>query len=182
MKNVKEIYINKAAKIFGGADSWINYFKKKIDVVVELENGGLYGIEKPTILKRFCFDDSYDYDGAARLANDARTNVNAFVRRNLERAGFDEIIKNLENGGVYKIRTMYSNDDEGIIKSVVEINRCCFLYNPEDELLPDITERDRAALIEAYKAARENFIKRVNSYLKRYGLTKVESWTYWGMA
>ena len=59
-------------------------------------------------------------------------------------------------------------------------------YEREDryeiESLPDITERDRAALIEAYKAARENFVKRVNAYLKRYGLSKVRSWTYWGMA
>ena len=182
MKNVKEIYIDKAAKIFGGSDSWINYFKKKIDIVVELENGGLYGIEKPSIEKSFCFDDSYDYDGAARLAADARTNVDAFVRRNLERAGFDKIIESLENGDDYKIRIMYSNDNEGVIKSVEAVDRYSLGYNPESESLPDITERDRAALIEAYKAARENFIKRVNAYLKRYGLSKVRSWTYWGMA
>lgn len=182
MKNVKEIYIDKAAKLFGGSDSWIKYFKKNIDIVVELENGGLYGIEKPSIEKSFCFDDSYDYDGAARLAADARTNVDAFVRRNLERAGFDEIIKSLENGDDYKVRVTYTKDNEGIIKSIVRTDYYSLAYYPEIESLPDITERDRAALIEAYKEARENFVKRVNTYLKRYGLSKVRSWTYWGMA
>lgn len=34
-------------------------------------------------------------------------------------------------------------------------------------------------ILDAYKQARTEHEKKVNSYLKRYGLTKVHSWTYW---
>lgn len=34
------------------------------------------------------------------------------------------------------------------------------------------------ALIKGYEVVKEQFIKRLNTYLKRYGLTKLNVWTY----
>ena len=38
---------------------------------------------------------------------------------------------------------------------------------------------DREKLREAYRTERGEFAARLDAYLKRYGLSKVETWTYW---
>lgn len=41
-----------------------------------------------------------------------------------------------------------------------------------------ISEKDRAGLVDAYKKVLADFEKRLQTYLKRYGLTKLNTWTY----
>ena len=41
---------------------------------------------------------------------------------------------------------------------------------------------ERQMIIDALIKEKEAFTKRLYTYLKRYGLSKVHSWTYWGMA
>ena len=43
----------------------------------------------------------------------------------------------------------------------------------------EISEEDRERLYEGYVKLCNDFEKRLRTYLKRYGLTKVHSWTYW---
>ena len=42
-----------------------------------------------------------------------------------------------------------------------------------------MTEEERQTVLSAYKQIREDFEKRLNTYLKRYGLSKIDTWTYW---
>lgn len=60
------------------------------------------------------------------------------------------------------------------IKAIREIYRSDLVEGMN--LLSDV---DRKAYIEALKIEREAFKKRVNTYLKRYGTSKVHSWSYW---
>ena len=42
-----------------------------------------------------------------------------------------------------------------------------------------LKEHDRLALIEEYKKVLVDFEKRLQAYLKRYGLSKLNIWSYW---
>ena len=51
-----------------------------------------------------------------------------------------------------------------------------------DGLLPEfslIGSEDVEKIIIAYEDVRSRFAKRLDTYLKRYGLSKVRSWSYW---
>lgn len=41
------------------------------------------------------------------------------------------------------------------------------------------TDDDRRRIAETYKKAAETHRKKVENYLKRYGLSKVNAWSYW---
>ena len=40
------------------------------------------------------------------------------------------------------------------------------------------TKEDLEQILNAYIEVRQNFVKRLKTYLKRYGLTKIHSWSY----
>ena len=56
------------------------------------------------------------------------------------------------------------------------LDRYCDIPNETDR---DITAEDFEAVRKAYEATGNDFRKRLGTYLKRYGLSKVQSWTYW---
>ena len=66
-------------------------------------------------------------------------------------------------------------------KSILEI---CYgrpayvLQAVEDGRAWELSESDVQALTKAFEEARERFIKRLKSYWKRYGNTKLKTWTY----
>ena len=45
-------------------------------------------------------------------------------------------------------------------------------------IIREATKEDLILIIEVYKQQIENFKKRLNTYLKRYGLSKLTTWTY----
>ena len=53
-------------------EKWFKYLTKNAYVVAELADGRLFIIDDPGIKKHFCFDDSYDYDGAQEMARHAQ--------------------------------------------------------------------------------------------------------------
>jgi hypothetical protein len=45
-----------------------------------------------------------------------------------------------------------------------------------------MTSEQRAEIIKALEWSRGEFEKRLNTYLKRYGTSKIHTWTYWADA
>ena len=45
-------------------------------------------------------------------------------------------------------------------------------------VIREATKEDLLLIIEVYKQQIQNFKKRLNTYLKRYGLSKLTTWTY----
>ena len=45
-------------------------------------------------------------------------------------------------------------------------------------LLRELTKAEIKEILEVYKKQKENFTKRLNTYLKKYGLSKLHTWTY----
>ena len=45
-------------------------------------------------------------------------------------------------------------------------------------LLRELTKTEIKEILDVYKKQKENFTKRLNTYLKKYGLSKLHTWTY----
>lgn len=157
----------------------VDYCVKKTARIVELSDGALICIEKPAIRTRFCFGYhanvhyTEEISTAEEAAAHAAKSQEYFKTKNLE--SMDAMLKALENSEA-GIRPQYTG--------TAESTRICELVFPEPwepaspgyrRLLPE----DREKIREAYRTERAVFAARLDAYLKRYGLSKVETWTYW---
>lgn len=179
--------------VWADSERMQKYAEKQFYVGVELDNGDLYVIDKPSIQKNFCFgygmygrSDDEDYDRAAKMMHHAETDEQYFIDENMSE--FNQRIQKLEEAldekrEAYKYLS-YCGQPEG--SKLKTYTACRICSNPEYEPwqwsncrdLEKLTEKEIQALIGGYKAAKEMFMKRLQTYLKRYGLSKLHTWTY----
>lgn len=205
MKNQKELkaqYLQelKTNSIWRDSQRMQDYIFKKIDNVVEFENWYLYTIDKPHLERHFCFWYSDDYDGsdfnrANELSEYARTNEQYFINKNLEilnrtiqdykealesERGFNDwwclpmmIVRprsnDLSDCKICEVEWCHQWDIES------EKNR---LARFDSELVP-LTKKDIENVLDWLEQAKANFTKRLHTYLKRFWLSKLHTWTYW---
>lgn len=188
--------INEYATIYGGEDSRsVEYMKKDNDYIVELSDGKLYAIEKPRIRKDFCF--RRDYNGmyceeteknADEMAHYARTNVNYFINKNLEPL-YNEL-KRFDPNLITDDDDYYLNKYKWLKPYVVGGK-----YGPGTEKIAYIqfveigepvkpgarpaTNEEIESIINGLKLVIDQFKKRLDTYLKKYGLEKLNIWTYY---
>lgn len=162
----------------------VDYCVKKTAHIVELVNGDIVAIEKPSIKKDFCFGyrlshcDSDDYDRANDMADHARKNVDYFLEENLKEV--NEIIDSLEGKGRHNWEwrvavPYYGQSKDSKLKNIV----CNSIWDNQSNESPLLEGEDLQRVIEGYKVVKADFEKRLGTYLKRYGLSKVNSWSYW---
>ena len=199
----KELLRREYAKVWGKDERMTNYCVNKAAAVIELPGGEITVIDKQHIETRFCFGESgYDYDDAASAAQHARTSEDYFKRENM--GHFDNMIHDLEqcmNDDGYKRLVIYTGGaycgqtedcrlrNFGFARLTDIIDACggsCYLSElPGRELrvcgqaCRVATREELTIILDAYKAARQAHEKKVDAYLKRYGLSKVHAWTYW---
>ena len=176
-----ELVTNEA---FGGDVGMYKHFKSNTAYVVELANGDLIDIEKPTIRTKFCFGYSdigqgATFDEAVACREYASKDVAYFMEENLE--PLNDWIVALKENECYIAKHYYSSPDDTKIKGLV-----CFRYSEYEQMSEarksqyrKLTEDDKARLIEGYEQVFADFVKRLQSYLRRYGLSKIDTWTYW---
>lgn len=156
---------------------WEKYFRDKVEWLGKLSNGLIFVIEKPSIETSFCFGESgYDYDDANKAAAEARSNENLFRIRNLR--WWDERVKALENGPEPGDKFWVNHVNGYGVASYLNIGREWDMRLVNCETF-EIAGDDLNLILDGYKAVRDRFAKRVDAYLKRYGLSKVHAWTYW---
>lgn len=176
------------AKAWGDDSRMIDFCCGKISRAVWLDDGTAFIWEKPSIETDFCFGESgYDYDEAQEMAAHARNSQEYFKRENLRE--FDAILAALEGDGkgVYQgaqpyIRQISYHGAGAIGLSELQWLRTVDFFDMSEQQkksirLPYAEELEK--IIEGYKAERTAFEKRLDTYLKRYGMSKVNSWTYW---
>lgn len=188
MKSQKELK-QKYAEILA-ADVWhndqrmVDYCVKTAGHIVELENGDIVAIEKPSIEKNFCFGysdsryDTEDYDRAQRMAEHAGKSVDYFLEQNLKgiNSRIEELEKNDSGRWIYRIAIPYSGQPkDSKLKAIWRLER----WDDKYQHLLLLEGENLQRVIEGYKAVRADFEKRLQRYLKRYGLSKVHSWSYW---
>lgn len=186
-KELKQRYAEiLAADVWHNDQKMVDYCVKKAGYIVELEDGSILAIEKPSIEKNFCFGysdsryDTEDYDRANAMAEHAGKSTEYFLKENLK--DINDQIDHLEGKGwrsnrwVYKICIPYSGQrTDSKLKAL-------HVYESWDENAAKhqtLEGENLRRVIEGYKVVKADFEKRLNTYLKRYGMSKVNTWSYW---
>ena len=191
-KELLEAYLAEWAKV----DSDLDYHRKQFSGAVRLQNGGICYFERPTMKNRFCFrDEGPDYDFYCKLLEDKEKNLrDYFLQENL--SDYDEKIRALECncrfGDEYHPR-YYCKD--WYIQQVSYCDKPTNLWEFYAWRKSDLeggshfygkyekmTDADRMAILAGMKRERDKFDKRLQAYLKRYGTSKIHTWTYWADA
>lgn len=174
-------------KVWGADSNMVGYCYKKTSNILELPDG-LITFDKPSIKKDFCF--SYGQNGVSSLGDEenawgaekyARTNKSYFYNENLAR--YNELIKELTNNDSMELLTIYKayygkNDNRLLNYSLIH-----WADHEQKRNVLGVpyrlgTDEEKRQIIEKLKEERAKFLKRLNTYYKRYGLEKLHTWTY----
>ena len=202
-KDEKEMIRAEFKKVWPISEKMVKFCTDKTAAFAELPGGELVTVEKQSIETRFCFGESgYDYDDAQRAAAHARKSESYFKSENMKH--FRELIADLQavlDGSSNYVLTVsvnghyYSQSPDCRLQSINLVSLWKVLEalggSAYIEDLPGTvigsgcyasrvaTKEEVAAILEAYKKAAADHEKKVDAYLKRYGTSKVNAWTYW---
>lgn len=193
-KELKEKYMNIIkTEVWQDSERMQEYARKQCDYVVELSNGKIIDIEKPRIKKDFCFGmgmyatyTQEEFEAAEDLAENARTNVEYFINENMkqitEKIGY---LKEALDGKkeVYTYVHYSGQPDNSELVTYICVGRS---GNPEWapyrwgnlKAVNKLSSDDIQAIIDGLEEVGKKFMKRLNTYLKKYGLEKLNVWTY----
>ena len=169
------------AKVWGDDTRMNTYCNNKVKNAVEMHDGSIVLFENPAIENHFYFGYSdrgqgisYD-DNNKRIEFIEKNKLSYFYRHNLKNC-FSKLFKiNVNN--VYRKAYLCKNYDESNICIVhmytdYEFNHLTF--KPVE-----MTEADIIAYNAVIKTERKRFATRLNSYIKRYGVSKIDIDSYW---
>ena len=170
---LKQKYINEViSTVF--KENMRKYFNNTISQIVELKNGSLVCFDKPKIETRFCFGynelDHEDYENTQNACSNFTES--GFLNENLKELYHN--LKLLKNENIYIIRQYPSYNT--LCKDWINEKTLNDYYSNVESIKLD--EDDIKILIEAQKEEIEKFKKRLNVYLKKYGTSKLRTWTY----
>lgn len=193
-KELKEKYMNIIkTEVWQDSERMQEYARKQCDYVVELSNGKIIDIEKPRIKKDFCFGmgmyatyTQEEFEAAEDLAENARSNVEYFINENMKQ--ITEKIGYLKEAldGKKEVYTYVHYSGQPEDSDLVAYNSVRICDNPEYaplrwsnlQSVKKLTNEDIQAIIDGLEEVAKKFMKRLNTYLKRYGLEKLNVWTY----
>lgn len=140
------------------------YFLKNYICAVKIGDKFLL-IEKPKIETNFCFsDEGAQYEQYQELYADAEKMKKYFVSENLKR--FSSYINAVVKGENLYLDDCYNDNS-------IAVHTYC---------ARDMQKADAEtcmAIKEACEYAKEKTLTRLNTYLKKYGVSKLRVWTYW---
>lgn len=136
------------------------YYSKEYEGAVKIENEGdtfYYLIEKPRIENSFWFhDEGPNYEYYLDVVANEESKKNYFLNHNIN--SFDRDIKRANKGFF-----------------LLEKNRAYLDCRDGKPVNDDIRKR----IVDGILFGKERFEKRLNSYLKRWGTSKLRFETYW---
>ena len=175
-------------KVWKDDEKMVKYCQGEISNAVKLSDGRIVVVKKQKLETSFCFGYSTcgqgaEYEEANEAAHVANTSEDYFREQNLKE--FDNKIALLKTDkeeswymDAYLRQSNYCDCGLVNIHEVVGLRRCDF-ENQRWGTYVEISEADRKLIIEMYEEEKEKMSKRIDTYLKRYGLSKLHVWTYW---
>lgn len=179
-------------------ESWRKYYTGKLLTAARLTGGELVEIEKCHIETRFCFGYGYngaDFDNespdAHRAAASAREDFHFFLRENLEDVKRElkwlyTRRRELNMWGCRRCIVVVTTENQIFVQDIDEYS-AYYGYRTEAEIkarcgenaiIRELTEQDINILIAAHKVRLADIAKRCKTYWKRYGGSKLHTWTY----
>lgn len=191
-----EDYKKELHDMWKGNEDMVDYCMKACAEVVGLPNGMLHDIDKEHIQTGLCFgysDIGYGptYDEACDAAREARKAPDAFMTQNMRT--YTDALHNLSlHGerhfvcmasslprikGIRYVRTTDILEAVGGSAVLEELKGAEISVNGESMYI--CTDEDVALLRAGYERAAAAHEKKLRAYLKRYGTSKLNIWTYW---
>lgn len=191
-KELKTIYREELSKVWD--EKMVNFCMRETAYIIEHDNG-LFEIEKPKIKTRFCFGAGYngmtsakDWDRANKMTNVASSDEKYFISENLKEINhwIETLTKIREEMGHNWAK---NNFPQFMIETGAHYHKqpadCKLRYFSVTDTLRDKRQGDLCNnvdfitdLITGYEEVKRQFEKRLMAYLKRYGLSKIYSWSY----
>jgi hypothetical protein len=171
----REEYIEEMQRYYK-SPGMIKYLLKEFSSLCEFSDGHYVVFNKPTIKTRFCFGYNdrlpNDSERASRVCDMVSKNEEYFIEENLKE--LENKINNIKKYPVYIMKALFDQPES--------IKMCCLCFNDDYGAKKDIIRRlnadERDVLLAACEEEKRKFLKRLKTYLKRYGLSKIHSWTF----
>ena len=169
---IKEYAVLMANRFDRGDEKWVKYYEKKTLCVKTLPNGDVIAFDKPSVETRFCYSfDEVGYpesiEGSNRSCESVRSDYDVFLNENLK-----WLKRDLECLGMY--RPVYLNRLNGIESpNVVSYSG---YRNGNDGWIA--SDEDLAVIKSGIQEQIDYLTKRCAAYWKRYGGSKLHTWTY----
>lgn len=165
---------------------WVEWYLKKYPYVIKID-GKIVNYEKPTIQTKFCFgygqngrftDEEEDIAFSNMQKADADTSY--FLNENLKELNskIERLKKYLDND--YKEQNFYIMHNYNGIYCLTFVDRYNRNYGNELKKYNyiQLNKEQKQEMIDFLESIKTDFEKRLNTYLKRYGLSKLKTWTY----
>lgn len=186
----------------------IKYYNSSIEDVFTLNNGTeYYAVRKPYLKKSFCFGYGYclqsteeESNSAFSMAEKARNDASYFINENLEEINRKIAMLTYNLIDSYEERKIYFEEQYKadilsygsqfktpyLYREYKDFNLVNITYVEEEQdkdwinryAVRKATKEDMETILEHLKQSRERLIKRLNTYLKKYGLEHLNIWTY----
>lgn len=170
-------------RIWRNADEMARYSTGKVLLCFEVR-GKLVPIEKHDIETAFPF--GYDevtgtqtQEKALEKARLVKTDTNFFRTLNHRVAGYAKIIQNIiKPTGKWIAVPMYHKcfGEDSVLYNIVEISENALMSGKEGYF--ELTKKELYDYRKVLGKCAKLHDKKISNYLNKYGLTKVESWTY----
>lgn len=177
MKN--ERFENELKKVYGSNQGMIDFCLKEADEVIEFSDA-IVTLDKPRIQKEFCFgyglygqSDEEGEQTANANVNTIKNDEQVFIKLNLSQC---DVLEDLDN----PYRTMVAVLEKAYDESEICRLRVMSSFDAQENssVIRVLTDEEVEKVKEAVERQKTKFTKRLNSYLKRYGLSKVHAWSY----
>ena len=163
-KKIIDVYSKRAGKDV----KYFEFLKNCLSNDLELENGLVLQFEKPRIKTDFCYGYSLygcnteSYDNATESVEHAKSSIIHFIDYSVSKDGLLSLdqLSDQEDKRDYQ----YEYGESPRYKEFIN---------------GELSKSDIQKILNILAEELQKFVKRLNTYLKRYGLSKVHSWSYW---
>lgn len=195
-KELKDLYMEIVkAEVFSGKKMQ-EFMRKQASYIVELSNGKIICLDKPRIDTTFCFgfgayarSTEEDEERADALCRKAGTDVHYFKEKNMQNVntGIEQLLNALTSDlkEVWTAPAYIGQPDDTRLVYYQILD--CYESPDYDKDEPDgkgpngmqkLCKADVERILDGLYEHRKLFEKRLDTYLKRYGLSKVTTWTF----
>lgn len=193
-KKLKEKYMDIICKeVWANTVRMQEFARKKCEYVVELSNGTIIDIDKPSIETNFCFgygmyarSTDEEIASADACAEHAKTNTDYFIKENMKQITDNIAVLQEALAGWKEVYTFIKYCGVPDTSNLMGWKCCRIWENPENDpwqwsnlrTVRKLETEDIQRIIDGYEEVGKRFRKRLQTYLKRYGLSKLNVWTY----
>lgn len=171
-EEIKQEYKKVWTRKKGIDEKMVDYCMNKISLYLKTEDGYFYILEKEKLNTKFFISEGSNrsMEEALNICKEIKTKEDFFIEENLSKINYlINTIKNNKNNLFFAERFKNSK-----IVSITT-NK----YNNFNKVNRKLTTDEEAEALKLCEKFKEMKTKKINSYLKRFGLSKIQANTYW---